>query len=250
MEEQDQVEFEMSQLLRKYQAMSENSLQFLAQASHDIRNPMHAILGFADLGIKKIKKGKPVEEILECLKRVKNTGDKLVYLLDDILDLAKLKSGHVEYDYKEFDLVMLCKVCVADFQAKIDEKNILLDLTYDSNEVVIRADRKRVNQVVQNLLSNAVKFTRVESKIEINIRKGNEASFSIKDCGPGVDPEQLEAIFNDYKQTTNGKKKTGGIGLGLSIARQIVRDHRGRIWAENSPEQGSLFCFSLPNNNN
>lgn len=234
------------------QRISENSVkakqQFLSNMSHEIRTPMNAIIGFTKVLLKTEMSTKQSEYLLA----IKASGDALIVLINDILDLAKVDSGKMSFDLIPFKLERSISAMLHVFESKILEKNLELIKNYDANipEFLI-GDPIRLHQIILNLVSNAVKFTSIGS-ITINIQLEEEderkvgISFSVIDTGIGIHEDHLETIFENFHQATSGTSRLyGGTGLGLAIVKQLVEAQGGNIQLYSALGKGSSFKFRL-----
>lgn len=234
---------------------------FLANMSHELRTPMHSILSFSEFGLRQIQK-KPLEEKgIEKIERffgnINQSGQRLLGLLNNLLDLAKLEAGKMVYDFRQQDLLQTTEKILSEFSTKIVEKNIRLTIKTDDGDTQARFDTDKITQVIANLISNAIKFTSEGSEIKIVIEntdvirdagRGDNVDvlkFSIFDQGPGVPEDELEAIFDQFIQSSKTKTGAGGTGLGLAICKEIIEAHKGYIWAENTTDGGALISFVL-----
>jgi len=222
--------------------------QFLSNMSHEIRTPMNAIIGFT----KVILKTELSHKQKEYLQAIKSSGDSMIVLINDILDLAKVDSGKMEFENKPFRLVQAIKLNVQLFQNKIHEKNLILIEEYDPKipEVVL-GDLLRLNQIMINLLSNAVKFTN-EGSISVSVNLIQETSkfvtleFTITDTGIGISTDKKLKIFENFQQATTGTSRLyGGTGLGLAIVKQLIELQKGSIRVKSKLKKGSNFSFRL-----
>ncbi len=224
--------------------------EFLANMSHELRTPMHAILGFAEMGQARL--GQINEERLRhYFERIHTSGSRLLNLLNDLLDLAKMEVGRMEYHFCRHDMrQVLIEAC--DELAHLAAGN-QLQLRINALEAPSLADMDplRIGQVIRNLLSNAIKFSPPERSIDITldfiaVNGERHISVSVADRGPGIPPGELESIFDKFIQSSATKTGAGGTGLGLAICREIIHAHQGEIRAFNAPEGGALFRFTFP----
>ena len=224
--------------------------EFLANISHELRTPMHGILSYAQFGRKRIDKVSR-EKLLEYFTEISACGDRLMALLNDLLDLAKLESGKMGYTRHLNDIQEQIDIVVAEFTPVAEEKNLRMEKRVRPECRYLVFDPDRIDQVLRNLLSNAVKFSSPGGRIifETGMVVENTQRFlkvMVKDQGVGIPEDEREAIFNKFIQSSKTKTGSGGTGLGLAICRQIILDHNGRIWAENNPDGGAIFSFTLP----
>lgn len=223
--------------------------QFLSNMSHEIRTPLNAIIGFT----KVVLKTNLDEKQKEYLNAIKTSGDALIVLINDILDLAKVDAGKMFFEKTTFKLKSSVYSMLHLFEPKIKEKNLLLTSRYDDKiPEVLLGDSVRLHQIILNLVNNAVKFTNT-GKIFVNVKLIKENSknvfieFSIKDTGIGIEKNKIKTIFGNFQQATSGTSRLyGGTGLGLSIVKQLVENQGGKISVESEIGVGSTFTFSLP----
>ena len=222
--------------------------QFLSNMSHEIRTPMNAIIGFTKVVLKTDLTAKQKE----YLTAIKMSGDALIVLINDILDLAKVDSGKMSFEAIPFKLELSISAMLHLFETKIQEKNLELVREYDKNipEVLV-GDPVRLHQIILNLVSNAVKFT-TKGKITVNVRLVSENSedatieFSVSDTGIGIAENKLDHIFENFHQASSGTSRLyGGTGLGLAIVKQLVEPQGGTIHVESKVQEGSTFSFTL-----
>ncbi len=237
---------------------------FLSNMSHELRTPMHAILSFSKLGMKQFEtspvKPTAVEKLEKFMSHIHTSGTRLLRLLDDLLDLAKLEAGKVEYNFAENDLYPLAQQIGVEFSAKLAEKNIQLSIQPPDINVSANFDRDKLAQVISNLLSNAIKFTENGKCIGIFLsttktpsgrRKSDSGRlpailFEITDQGLGIPDTELATVFDKFIQSSKTNTGAGGTGLGLAICQEIIEAHGGSIWAENNPDGGATIKFALP----
>ena len=222
--------------------------QFLSNMSHEIRTPMNAIIGFT----KVVLKTELTAKQREYLTAIKMSGDALIVLINDILDLAKVDAGKMTFEKTPFKLKLSIKAMLHLFETKIQEKNLKLVTHYDNDipEVLV-GDPVRLHQIILNLVSNAVKFTSI-GKITVTVKLVSETDddvairFSIADTGIGISETKTEKIFENFQQATSGTSRIfGGTGLGLAIVKQLVEAQNGTIDVESTIGKGSAFSFML-----
>ena len=222
--------------------------QFLSNMSHEIRTPMNAILGFT----KVILKTELTTKQREYLSAIKISGDTLIVLINDVLDLAKVDAGKMEFAQSPFKLASSLGVVLHLFETKIQEKNLELIKEFDDQiPEVLLGDAVRLHQMLINLVSNAVKFTS-KGKITISVRLLKEdkqsvsIQFSLSDTGIGIGKDKQELIFENFQQASNSTSKVyGGTGLGLAIVKQLVEAQGGVIIVESKLKVGTTFSFTL-----
>ena len=222
--------------------------QFLSNMSHEIRTPMNAIIGFT----KVVLKTELSEKQKEYLNAIKISGDALIVLINDILDIAKVDAGKMTFEKIPFKIAVSLSSMIHLFETKIQEKNINLIKKYDySIPDVLIGDPVRLHQIILNLLSNAVKFT-THGEITISVKLVSEdekvvsIEFSIEDTGIGIDENKIKNIFENFQQATSGTSRLyGGTGLGLAIVKQLVETQGGTIEVTSKKNIGSKFSFIL-----
>jgi len=222
--------------------------QFLSNMSHEIRTPLTAIIGFT----KVVLKTNLTEKQKEYLNAIKTSGDSLIVLINDILDLAKVDSGKMLFEQIPFNMKESITAILQLFETKIQENNTELIVAYDSKiPEVLLGDPMRLRQIMLNLMSNAVKFTS-GGKINVKVRLLNEdkkkasLEFAIADTGIGIPEDKLVTIFENFQQaSTDTSKMYGGTGLGLAIAKQLVESQGGSIHVKSNIDKGSTFSFIM-----
>ena len=231
--------------------------EFLANMSHELRTPMHHILSFANLGR---RYHTSQEKVLDCFERVTTAGNKMMDLVNNLLQLSNLDVGRLAYNFTKNDVLLMLQENVDKFSQLFISKNISISIVQPAVPTEIICDRGAINQVIQNLLSNAIRFSEKEKSISISlglinssIEDGSAAEATteflrttIKDEGPGIPENELESIFDRFVQSSKTNTGAGGTGLGLAICQEIIKAHKGKIWAENNPEGGASFSFILP----
>jgi PAS domain S-box-containing protein len=222
--------------------------QFLSNMSHEIRTPMNAIIGFT----KVLLKTDTTLKQKEYLQAIKMSGDALIVLINDILDLAKVDAGKMIFEQVPFKIALSLSAMLHLFEPKIREKNLELVKEYDSKiPEVLLGDSVRLHQIILNLVSNAVKFTN-KGKITVSVRllseddKSATVEFSIKDTGIGISQQKIERVFDNFQQASSGTSRLyGGTGLGLAIVKQLVEAQEGSISVKSKIDEGSTFGFVL-----
>jgi Amt family ammonium transporter len=221
---------------------------FLANMSHELRTPLNAILGFADL---LLSEDFEKEEVAEFLGHISSSGDHLLEMINDILDLSKMDAGKIQLERIDMDVRVLLEQCAAQLRNKAMENGNSLELSVgDSVPAYIRSDPVRVRQVILNLVSNAVKFTKDGSvRVEMSLAAGSvpELEVAVIDTGMGIEALHLDKIFEEFVQADNSiTRHFGGTGLGLPLSRGIARLLGGDLTVESELGQGSTFRFRFP----
>lgn len=235
-----------NQLAREAVVANRAKSEFLANMSHELRTPLHSIISFASFGVKKHSSAKP-EKLLDYFSRIRQSGKTLLELLNDLLDLAKLESRKVVFTFEPTDVVSLAESMRNELEALLSERHIEMRCAATDFHESVKLDSQKIRQVLRNLLNNAVKFSPQGGIIDVQVRGvDGYVRVSVLDEGPGVPPDELEAVFDKFVQSSKTKTGAGGTGLGLAICREIVAAHKGRIWAENRPTGGAVFSFEIP----
>jgi signal transduction histidine kinase/DNA-binding NarL/FixJ family response regulator len=221
---------------------------FLANMSHELRTPLNAILGYAQL----LKRNHTLTKWqADAIDTIQQSGEHLLTLISDILDLSKIEAGKIELQLSTFDLLSFLQGIANIIRVKADEKS--LDFVWDVSShlpAYVEADQKHLRQVLLNLLSNAVKFTdqgQVELIVKSMVQSPEEVQlhFLVRDSGTGIDAAQLDRIFQPFEQVGDAQRRAGGTGLGLSISRQLVKMMGSDIRVESKLGQGSSFWFEI-----
>jgi signal transduction histidine kinase len=238
---------ELQRVHRELESASRHKSDFLATMSHELRTPLNAIIGFSEV-LHEQMFGELNERQLAYVNDVLDAGKHLLSLINDVLDLAKIEAGHMELQLSEVSIPDVLRSAVSMHAERASRGGLELALQTEPEVITITADERRVRQVVFNLLSNAVKFTPSGGQIDVSARQENgSVEIAVADTGPGIAADDLEAIFEEFEQTTAGKQAEG-TGLGLPLSRKLVELHGGRLWAESEPGHGSTFRFTLPLN--
>jgi signal transduction histidine kinase len=228
------------------EAANQAKTTFLANISHELRTPMHGILGFSTLGIDAVTTGSP-EKLSRCFRQIEKSGQTLLTLLNDLLDLAKLESGKITVAFQSNDVGMLTTTVVEEFRAWADERRLTLAWDRPREKIEAAVDAEKIKQVLRNLLSNAVKFSPDGGTISIDTRVQDRcARIAVRDEGPGIPEAERERVFDKFIQSSTTQTTAGGTGLGLAICREILTLHQGCIWVENGSDGGSVFVFEFP----
>lgn len=239
---------------------SRHKSEFLANMSHELRTPLNSLLLLASL-LTENQEGNLTEDQVDSANIIYKSGNELLSLIDDILDLSKIEAGRMDLSVEKVSTRDLADRIKADFQHMADEKGLTLEIVVDDNGPADpETDRKRVEQIVKNFMSNAIKFTDKggisvhlgEPDRNVNLSKSglntrNAIAIAVKDTGIGISPEKEEIIFGAFQQGDEGTaKKYGGTGLGLSISIELARLLGGEIQLNTAPGQGSTFILYLP----
>lgn|GEM_PF-1064368 len=250
---------ELESALQEAEKANRTKSEFLANMSHELRTPMHGILSYAKFGLKRLHTVS-LDKLGSYFQLINQSGERLLLLLNDLLDLSKLESGKMVIEYARHDLTVVTQNCIQEQTAWIQDKRLHLALSHcESAEA--QFDAQKMAQVITNLLSNAIKFSLPETQINIRIdtstmpsgrRQSDRLSpvpalcFTIEDQGIGIPEDELENIFDEFIQSSKTTSGAGGTGLGLAICKRIIALHRGKIHALSSNTQGATLQFWLP----
>jgi signal transduction histidine kinase len=214
--------------------------------SHELRTPLNAILGFSEV-LAQGMFGAVNEKQSEYLHDILDSGRHLLSLINDILDLSKIEAGRMELELTDFDLPQAIQNALTLVRERALRRGIALHHVIDDRVGDIRADERKVKQVLLNLLSNAIKFTPEGGRIEVRAAPADgTVEVSVTDTGIGIAPEDQDAVFEEFRQVGAADKKAEGTGLGLTLSRKFIELHRGQIRATSQVGVGSTFTFTLP----
>jgi len=237
---------EIEEKSRELEAASRHKSEFLANMSHELRTPLNAILGFSEVLAEGLF-GEINEKQTEYLNDILESGRHLLSLINDILDLSKIEAGRMELEATDFDLPSAIENALTLVRERASRRGIALERTIDERLGMIRADERKVKQVLLNLLSNALKFTPEGGRIDVRAaRREGMAEISVTDTGVGIAPEDQEAVFEEFRQVGTAAKRIEGTGLGLALSRKFIELHGGKIWVKSQIGEGSTFTFTLP----
>ena len=278
---------ELDKLKHVAEVANRTKSEFLANMSHELRSPMQAMFSFAAMGMgrfnvkghEKMKREdfvqreksvvgtimalegdalreKALSELIHGVPRyffrIHDSTQRLMGLINNLLDLAKLESGKMDYDFRRQNLQPIAELQIAEIAPLLQEKNLRVELYTPLVKPEIECDGGKIMQVIRNLLSNALKFSPEGSHIQVRFalaRAENAESgilIEVLDEGGGIPPSQLSSIFSPFEQSNLTKNGAGGTGLGLAICKEYVEAHKGKIWADNRPDGGAVFSIVLP----
>jgi signal transduction histidine kinase len=237
---------EIEEKSRQLEVASQHKSEFLANMSHELRTPLNAIIGFSEVLSERMF-GDLNEKQEEYLKDIYASGQHLLSLINDILDLSKIEAGRMELELTDFHLPTALDSALTLVRERAGRRSIALHLSVDERLGQIQADERKVRQVVLNLLSNAIKFTLEGGRIEVTaVPRDGSVEVSVSDTGVGIASEDQEAVFEEFRQVGTADKKVEGTGLGLTLCRKFVELHGGRIWVKSQLGEGSTFTFTIP----
>ncbi len=252
------IENELRESNERLKEIDKLKTDFLSTISHELRTPLTSILGFSKIITKKLnsiipdvfinkdkKFKKNFNQILENISIITSEGDRLTWLINDVLDIAKMEAGKVDWRSQQVNMGDLLERAIVAINALFEQKHLIVQKEIQSDLPRIVGDADRLIQVCINLISNAIKFTTKGKIICRVVQEGDNIITSIIDEGVGIPQEDCEKIFEKFKQAKNNSNSITGTGLGLSICKQIIEHHKGKIWVESEINIGSTFSFSL-----
>jgi GAF domain-containing protein len=237
---------EIADKSRQLEVASRHKSEFLANMSHELRTPLNAIIGFSEV-LNERMFGELNEKQEEYLKDIHASGQHLLSLINDILDLSKIEAGRMELELTEFDLPAAVDNAVTLVRERASRKGVTVRIAIGDQVGTMRGDERKIRQVLLNLLSNAIKFTPEGGRIEVGAALDNGAvEVSVSDTGVGIAPEDQEAVFEEFRQVGASAAKQEGTGLGLALSRKFIELHGGTIHVTSEVGAGSTFTFRLP----
>jgi signal transduction histidine kinase len=238
---------ELRRLYDELEGVSRHKSEFLANMSHELRTPLNAIIGFSELLEQEVT-GPLNERQRAYMADVLDAGRHLLLLINDILDLSKVEAGRMELDLADVSLRSALESGLTMHAVRAAGARVKLELHLEPPDIVVRADERRLRQVVFNLVSNAVKFTPPGGRVDLSARVvDGRVEVAVADTGPGIALEDQAIVFEEFGQarTANGDRPEG-TGLGLPLSRRLVELHGGTLWVESAAGHGSTFLFTLP----
>jgi len=257
LELQRQLNKAQKQITQAAVEANKNKTLFLANMSHEFRTPLHAINSFTSMA-QKLNEASGFDKLPRYLDFIKTSTERLIRLVNDLLDLSRLEIGDIKLNKSPTNLLELSRSVIDELDSIAVAKNIHINQTADDDLALINLDMGLINQLITNLISNALKFSPDGGLIEITIRKGQATLYgqsvpavyySVVDEGVGIPEEETEVIFDKFRQSTKTATGAGGTGLGLAICREIITLHDGKIYAVSPPpdkEKGAMLEFYLP----
>ena len=231
---------------REAEAANEAKNVFLANMSHELRTPLHGILSFAAFGLKKADTA-TATTLREYFELIQQSGETLLDLVSDLLDLSRLEAGKMDLPRDCVDLRALVPRTLDEFRSMASDRRLAIEYAESEGDMSVSADRNRIAQVIRNLLSNAVQFSPDGGKIEIAVaRRDSFVVITVRDHGIGIPEQERDAVFDKFIQSSKTRSGAGGTGLGLAICREVVAAHGGRIWAESPVGGGATLVVELP----
>ena len=237
---------ELRRLYGELEAASRHKSEFLAHMSHELRTPLNSIIGFSQV-LREGMFGELNAKQEEYLDDILSSGNHLLSLINDVLDLSKVEAGQVELELAPFSLRDALERGIVMVRERATKGDVQVALVADPAIAVVEGDERRIRQVIFNLLSNAVKFTPAGGAVDVSTaRVDGEVWVSVADTGPGLRLEDHERIFEEFQQAEAGMELREGTGLGLALSKRLVELHGGRIWVDSELGKGSTFVFTLP----
>jgi signal transduction histidine kinase len=237
---------EIADTSRQLEAASRHKSEFLANMSHELRTPLNAIIGYSEM-LQEEAQDRRQDALIPDLEKINAAAKHQLSLINDILDLSKVEAGRMDLELIDVDLPSAIDTALTLLRERATRQGITLGRTIGTEVGSIRADERKLKQVLLNLLSNALKFTPAGGRIDVGATV-NEGlvEVSVADTGVGIAAEDREAVFEEFRQVGAAHKKGEGTGLGLALCRKFVELHGGRIWVTSQVGQGSTFTFTLP----
>jgi len=219
--------------------------EFVANISHELRTPLQAIIGFSELGV---ARGNERPKLAAMFADIHRSGQRMLALVNDLLDVSKIESTVGTFDLERCDLRVLVQAVLRELDPLLAQRDLRLVMRIAEEPLTARVDPRRIHQAIRNVIANAIKFSPQGAPLEIEAvaTSPEEFTLSVRDRGPGIPPAELESIFEAFVQSSQTKDGSGGTGLGLAISRKIVEVHGGQITAENRHGGGAVFRIRLP----
>jgi signal transduction histidine kinase/putative methionine-R-sulfoxide reductase with GAF domain len=225
---------------------SQHKSEFLANMSHELRTPLNAIIGYSEM-LQEEARDAQHHAYIPDLEKINTAAKHQLSLINDILDLSKIEAGRMDLELSDFQLPTAIDGALTLVRERATRRGITLQATVDSRLGDVRADERKIKQVVLNLLSNAIKFTPEGGRVDVRARPvDGSVEVSVSDTGIDIAPEDQEAVFEEFRQVGTSATKQEGTGLGLALARKFVELHGGRIGVKSQVGAGSTFTFTLP----
>lgn len=237
---------ELNEALLTAQKSDEVKSAFLASMSHELRTPLNSVINFTKFVMRGVM-GPVTERQEETLAKVIASGQHLLSLINDVLDMSKIESGSLNlFVEDDVDPNTILETVLNSAESLLHDKPVELQTDIQSRLPIMRADRKRVTQIMLNVVSNACKFTE-EGFVNVQAKLEDEHLLvSVQDTGPGIPKESAEAVFSSFKQTNTGLRQGEGTGLGMPISKSLAEAHGGKLWFESEIGKGATFYVKLP----
>jgi len=238
------LEADLIEAKEKAEQANEAKSEFLANMSHEIRTPLHGVLSYANMGCDRAETVER-EKLTRYFKLINSSAQRLMSLLNDLLDSAKLETGKMQFNFALQDIKGPIELAISEQASVLQNKQI--QIIFPEKDQVAYFDRNRLQQVFANLISNAIKFSKSQGKITIEYQQQGNGTLlvSVRDYGTGIPEDVLIAIFDKFTQSREYHQSVPGTGLGLAICKEIIHAHHGKIWAENAQGGGAVFKLLL-----
>ncbi|GAB5492865.1 MAG: hypothetical protein Phog2KO_30800 [Phototrophicaceae bacterium] len=242
----DERTSELNEALKAAQYSDQVKSAFLASMSHELRTPLNSVINFTKFVVRGVM-GPVTERQVETLNKVVGSGQHLLSLINDVLDMSKIESGSLSlFIEDDVDINAILETVISTGESLRDEKPFEIQKDIQENLPAMRVDRKRITQILLNVVSNACKFTeegfvKVEAKV-----KDKQLYVSVKDTGAGIAKEDYDSVFLSFKQTDTGLRQGEGTGLGMPISKSLAEAHGGKLWFESEVGKGTIFYVTLP----
>jgi signal transduction histidine kinase/CheY-like chemotaxis protein len=231
------------------QEISRLKSEFLANMSHELRTPLNSILGFSEILKDNLAGTLSEEQRVECLEAIHASGEHLLQLINDVLDMSKIEAGRMDLILEEYVVHAAIREVVTVVKSLAGRKGIELSVVVQPEDLVVYADKGKFKQVIYNLLSNAIKFTPDNGSIFVDAKireKGGDLLVTVTDSGVGIAAEHLDKIWTEFYMVQGEHQKQKGTGLGLALVRKLVELHGGQIEVFSEEGKGSTFTFTMP----
>lgn len=246
---------QLEESMRRAESASQAKSEFLRNMSHEFRTPLHAMVSFSSYGIREYETAER-SQLKQYFEMMQRGAQRLARLVDGVLDLAKMEQGEQMFAMQRANMVDICKRAAEAVESLLKEKTLTLNIQSSEPHVDVVCDQDKIMQVVINLMGNAIKFTPVGKSIAIDVSvtqldHDRRVTVAVTDEGIGIPDDEVELIFESFKQSSRTDTGAGGTGLGLAICRNIVDAHNGKIWAQNNKNQageptGARVSFTMP----
>jgi signal transduction histidine kinase len=247
-------------LLEAADAANRAKSEFLANMSHELRTPLHAIISFASIGSGKVAQLSDKNRAVgKYFQHISTSGDRLLLLINDLLDMAKIEAGQMQFDMARCDMAAITNSILVEIAVLAKARGVEVSFEVTTADPTACCDALRIGQVIENLLSNAVKFTPSGKRIAMVLSDGDlpdcpgaevgvrpALRLTVSDEGVGIPEGEVEAVFDKFFQSSKTRSGAGGTGLGLAISREIASAHGGTLTGANNPSGGATFVMVLP----